>query len=82
MDIDTYLWIFLVVFFLYLLVLRIFYGVDPEENVFTYKEQECDTCGQVSSSLKNGNRTNVAETWKKYGYIPPSEQKVVEQDKK
>jgi hypothetical protein len=28
------------------------------------------------------NRTNVAETWKKYGYIPPSEQKVVEQEKK
>ena len=28
------------------------------------------------------NRTNVAETWKKYGYTPPSEQKVVEQEKK
>jgi hypothetical protein len=54
MDIDTYLWIFLVVFLLCLLVLRVLYGVDPEENVFTYKEQECDTCGQISSSLSKG----------------------------
>jgi hypothetical protein len=26
--------------------------------------------------------TNIAETFKKFGYIPPSEQKVVEQEKK
>ena len=32
MDIDTYLWIFLVTFFLCLLCVRIFYCKDPEEN--------------------------------------------------
>jgi hypothetical protein len=52
MDIDTYLWMFLVTLFLCLLCVRIFYGTDPGENVFTYKQSECDTCGQVGELTK------------------------------
>jgi hypothetical protein len=54
MDIEIYLWIFLVVFFIVLLVLRIFFGVDPTDSIYTYKDGECDTCGQISLSLSKG----------------------------
>ena len=53
MDIEIYLWMFLVTLFLCLVCVRIFYGTDPEENVFRRKDLECDTCGQISN-LTNG----------------------------